>query len=86
MYPNLKLELFKRGIRQNHMARELRIDESILSKVIHGYREPSVSLRKMLAEYLQAEESWLFQKYEETPSSAGSDHGPNGQASKDESV
>jgi transcriptional regulator with XRE-family HTH domain len=64
MYPNLKLQLFRSAVRQNYLARELGIDESILSKIIHGYREPSLEQRQKLSGYLGVEESWLFEKYE----------------------
>ena len=60
MYPNLKLQIFKQGIRQNQMARELKFCESQLSKIINGYREPSDDERKLLAHYLNVEEGWLF--------------------------
>ncbi len=66
MYPNLKLEIFKRGMRQNQLARLLGLNEAILSKIINGYREPSVEQRKQLADFLQVEERWLFEKYDET--------------------
>ncbi len=80
MYPNLKLQLFRNAVRQNFLARELGIDESILSKIIHGYREPSKEQRENLARYLNVEESWLFEKYEiaspaRTAGSNGSSHG-----------
>lgn len=80
MYPNLKLQLFRNAVRQNFLARELGIDESILSKIIHGYREPSPEQRQMLSGYLGVEESWLFEKYENvSPTRAtgnsGSPHG-----------
>jgi transcriptional regulator with XRE-family HTH domain len=64
MYPNLKLAIFKKGIHQNLLARTLGLNEAILSKIIRGNREPTGSQREMLARYLQAEESWLFEKYE----------------------
>ena len=64
MYPNLKLQLFRSSVRQNFLARQVGIDESILSKIIHGYREPSKELRQLLANYLGVEESWLFEKFE----------------------
>lgn len=67
MYPNLKLEIFKKGLRQSHMARTLGIREPILSRIIHGHKEPSDTIKKMIAELLQADEAWLFEKY----SSAG---------------
>jgi len=64
MYPNLKLQIFKLGIRQNHIAKSLRIDESVLSKIIHGYREPSEAQRKQLAGFLKVEETWLFERFD----------------------
>lgn len=63
MYPNLKLTIFKKGLRQNHLAREVGIHEVILSKIIHGYREPSAEQKARLSQYLNANESWLFEKY-----------------------
>ena len=62
-YPNLKLQIFRRGLRQNVLARELKIDAAFLSKIIHGYRDPSPIVRKRIAEYLAVDESWLFEKY-----------------------
>ncbi len=64
MYLNLKLQLFKLGIHQNRLARELGIDETALSKIINGYREPSETQRKELADFLGVEEKWLFEKYD----------------------
>jgi len=63
MYPNLKLTIFKRGLRQNHLARQVGMNEVALSKIIHGVREPSAAQRSVLSQYLGAEESWLFEKY-----------------------
>jgi transcriptional regulator with XRE-family HTH domain len=75
MYPNLKLQLFRSAVRQNFLARELGMDESILSKIIHGYREPSPEQRQRLSGYLGVEESWLFEKYEiASPARAGGNH------------
>ncbi len=67
MYPNLKLQIFRRGNHQNQMSKALGIGESVLSKIIHGYREPTPSQRELLAAFLEADESWLFEKYEDTP-------------------
>jgi len=64
MYPNLKLQIFKAGMHQNHLARELGIGETILSKIIHGYREPSAAERRKIAEYLNVSEEWLFEKFQ----------------------
>jgi transcriptional regulator with XRE-family HTH domain len=67
MYPNLKLQIFKSGIRQNQIAKDLKFCESQLSKIIHGYREPSEEERQLLAAYLNVDESWLFERYESVP-------------------
>lgn len=64
MYLNIKLQVFRLGLRQNDIARALRIGESVLSKIIRGYREPSKTQREQLAGFLKAEESWLFEKYD----------------------
>jgi transcriptional regulator with XRE-family HTH domain len=64
MYANLKLQIFKLGIHQNYLAKEVGIAESILSRIIHGYREPSPSERQALAAFLRVEEKWLFEKFD----------------------
>jgi transcriptional regulator with XRE-family HTH domain len=75
MYPNLKLQLFRSSVRQNFLARAVGIDESILSKIIHGYREPSKKQRQLLANYLGVEETWLFEKFEMTsPARSAGNH------------
>jgi transcriptional regulator with XRE-family HTH domain len=60
MYPNIKLQIFRKGIRQNQLAQTLGMDETLLSKIIRGFRKPSEAQRKQLADYLQANEQWLF--------------------------
>ena len=62
MYPNLKLEIWRSGLRQNRLALELEIDETLLSKVINGYRRPSSHLRTLLANYFRKDETWLFRE------------------------
>jgi transcriptional regulator with XRE-family HTH domain len=64
MYANLKFQIFKLGIHQNYLAKEVGMAESVLSKIIHGYREPSASERRELADYLRVEENWLFEKFD----------------------
>lgn len=66
MFPNLKLQIFRRGSHQNKLAKALGMDETVLSKIIHGYRSPTDSQRKALASYLEADESWLFERFEHT--------------------
>jgi transcriptional regulator with XRE-family HTH domain len=64
MYPNLKLQVFRKGIHQYQLARALSLDQTVLSKIIRGYREPSEAQRKLLANYLQVSETWLFEEYQ----------------------
>ncbi len=60
MYPNLKMHLWKSGIRQNRLAQMLEIDETLLSRIMNGYREPSPEMRKKISEVLRSDENWLF--------------------------
>jgi transcriptional regulator with XRE-family HTH domain len=60
MYANLKLQLFKSGIRQNQFARMLNIHETVLSKIVNGFRQPEPELRARIAALLEQEENWLF--------------------------
>jgi transcriptional regulator with XRE-family HTH domain len=69
MYANIKLQIFRKGIHQNQLARTLGMDETLLSKIIRGFREPSEAQRKQLADYLDASEHWLFEKSEFSSSS-----------------
>ena len=64
MYPNLKMAIFMRGVRQNFLAKNLGISDGSLSKIIHGFREPSDTQREQLARDLDADEEWLLEKVE----------------------
>jgi transcriptional regulator with XRE-family HTH domain len=64
MYPNLKLQIWRSGIRQNHLARMLGLDETILSRLINGFRKPTPQLKTRIAAVLEAEEEWLFEEVE----------------------
>ena len=68
MYPNLKLQLWRSGIRQNRLAKMLDIDETVLSKVVNGFREPNAELRLRIATALESDADWLFEAQD----------GPNG--------
>ena len=57
---NLKLLLWRSRIHQNKMAQEMQVDEAVLSRIINGYREPTPELRRKIAQYLGADEDWLF--------------------------
>ena len=68
MYPNLKLQLWKSGIRQNRLAQILGMDETALSKIVNGFREPSGELRERVAAVLESDEKWLFERAKLPPS------------------
>jgi transcriptional regulator with XRE-family HTH domain len=67
MYPNLKLRLWEGGVRQNQLARMLDIDESLLSRIVNGFRQPTEELKKRIAALLEADEQWLFNAGERLP-------------------
>lgn len=64
MFPNLKLQIFRCGSHQNRLAKATGIDETVLSKIIHGYRDPTPVQKSLLASYLNADEAWLFERFE----------------------
>lgn len=61
MYPNLKLQLWMSGIRQNRLAKMLDLDETTLSKIVNGFRQPTPEVRGRIASVLKSDENWLFQ-------------------------
>jgi transcriptional regulator with XRE-family HTH domain len=61
MYPNLKLQLWMSGIRQNRLAKMLDMDETTLSKIVNGFRQPTPEIRGRIAAALKSDENWLFQ-------------------------
>jgi transcriptional regulator with XRE-family HTH domain len=65
MYPNLKLHLWRTGIRQNRLAKLLGIDEALLSKIVNGFREPNPEMRAKIAALLDSSETWLFERAEQ---------------------
>lgn len=62
MYSNLKLQLWKSGIRQNQLAQMVSIDDTLLSKIVNGFRKPSPELRARISRVLQCDEAWLFEE------------------------
>jgi transcriptional regulator with XRE-family HTH domain len=65
MYPNLKLHLWRTGIRQNRLAKLLGIDEALLSKMVNGFRKPNPEMRTKIAALLHTSETWLFEPAEQ---------------------
>ena len=66
MYPNLRLQLWRRRIRQNQLAKMLAIDETILSRIMNGFRQPGPEMRKQIALLLESDEVWLFEAENES--------------------
>jgi transcriptional regulator with XRE-family HTH domain len=63
MYPNLKLQLWRSGMRQNRLAQLIGIHETLLSKIVNGFREPNPELRSRIAAVLESDEAWLFSPF-----------------------
>ncbi len=70
MYPNLRLELWRAGIKQNRLAQMLGIDETLLSRILNGFREPTPQTRARIAELLQRDETWLFETGQKSASAS----------------
>lgn len=77
MYANLKFQIWKSGLRQNRLAQMVGIDQTLLSKVINGYREPSSELRQRIASALECDEVWLFEPGKPAAVLQRSENGPN---------
>jgi transcriptional regulator with XRE-family HTH domain len=60
MYPNLKLQMWKHGVRQNRLAQLVGIHETLLSKIVNGFRAPDQDVKGRIASALQCDEEWLF--------------------------
>lgn len=61
VYPNLKLQIWKSGLRQNRVAQIVGIHETLLSKIVNGFRTPDDELRSRIATALSCDERWLFE-------------------------
>jgi len=46
---------------QNRLAQLIGIHESLLSKIVNGFREPDAEMRARIAIALESDEQWLFQ-------------------------
>jgi transcriptional regulator with XRE-family HTH domain len=60
MYLNLKIELWRSGIRQYRFAQLVGIHETVLSKIVNGFREPDAETKTRIAQLLNKDEQWLF--------------------------
>jgi transcriptional regulator with XRE-family HTH domain len=64
MYPNLKLQMWRSGVRQNRLARMLNLDETILSRMVNGFRKPCPEMKAKIAAALNSDPDWLFEEIE----------------------
>ncbi|HVO96534.1 MAG TPA: helix-turn-helix transcriptional regulator [Bryobacteraceae bacterium] len=64
MYPNLKMQMWKVGIRQNRLAQLLHMDETAFSRIVNGFRKPNGELREKIALALNCDQDWLFEEVE----------------------
>jgi transcriptional regulator with XRE-family HTH domain len=62
VYPNLKLQMWRLGVRQNRLAQMLGMDETTLSRVVNGFRKPTADVRTRIAKLLECDEGWLFEE------------------------
>lgn len=49
-------------MRQNYLARLLGVDETTLSRMVNGFREPALELQAKIAAVLHSDQEWLFEK------------------------
>ena len=62
LYPNLKLTMYRSGVRQNTLARSIGMNEASLSRIINGTRQPAPEVRVQIAAVLREDAEWLFQQ------------------------
>lgn len=62
LYPNLKLTMYRTGVRQNTLAKSIGMNEASLSRIINGTRQPAPEIRLQIASILRENAEWLFQQ------------------------
>jgi transcriptional regulator with XRE-family HTH domain len=62
MYPNLKFQIWRSGMRQNRLAQLLEVDETTLSRIVNGFRKPGPEIKAKIAAVLGSDERWLFEE------------------------
>ncbi len=59
---NIKIKMRELGIRQIEMAAELGINDSLLNKILNGWRKPSEALSKKIFSYIEKRRERLISK------------------------
>jgi hypothetical protein len=52
------------------------MDETALSKIVNGFREPSGELRERVAAVLESDEQWLFERVKPVPATDATPRAP----------
>jgi len=63
IYPNLKLRIYKTGMRQNLLAKLVGVNEAYLSRIVNGVRVPGEQVRLQIAKVLGCDAEWLFEQF-----------------------
>ena len=63
IYPNLKLQIYKTGMRQNLLAKLVGVNEAYLSRIVNGVRVPGEQVRLQIAKVLECDAEWLFEQF-----------------------
>jgi len=53
----------------------LALDETVLSKIVNGFREPAPDLQDRIAKMLECDSAWLFERTEKRSASASAPGG-----------
>jgi transcriptional regulator with XRE-family HTH domain len=56
--------MWRSGVRQNRLARMLDLDETILSRIVNGFRKPCPEVKAKIAAALESDPDWLFEEAE----------------------
>lgn len=54
--------MWRAGIRQNRLAQMLQLDETTLSRIVNGFRQPCPEIKARIAEALDSDLDWLFEE------------------------
>jgi transcriptional regulator with XRE-family HTH domain len=62
MYPNLKLQMWRSELRQTRLAQMIQLDETTLSRIVNGFRQPCPAIKARIAAALNCDLEWLFEE------------------------
>ena len=56
---DVKLEMVRLGIRQVEMAHKLKINDSLLNKILNGWRQPEPELERRIRSFVEKRKNQL---------------------------